>query len=139
MFHFKEGSFVEKSEFLKEYFFLADPYDQLLAIGKNSPYHYQGPYEKDQLVIGCQSEVWLKAELKNNRVIYLAYSSSYLVNSLVQAVCYLYSAQEPNQLLSLDWSLEIFPKNLLSSNRVFGLQSMKKKMLLEGLRYAQKT
>ncbi|MEL6110164.1 MAG: SufE family protein [Planctomycetota bacterium] len=81
-------------------------------------------------VHGCQSSVWLVAEVKDAAppvVEFLAHSEAIIVNGLIAVLTALYSGKTPEEILSID-AQEVFRKlgleRHLSPQRRNGLYSM---------------
>lgn len=95
---------------------------------------------KDNLVKGCQSQVWLTADLKNGRVIFSADSDAAITKGLVSLVVRLYSNQKPEDILAVnpDFISKIGMQQHLSPTRANGLASMVKQMKIYAMAYKSK-
>ncbi|HBZ39222.1 MAG TPA: Fe-S metabolism protein SufE, partial [Balneola sp.] len=92
---------------------------------------------EDNLVKGCQSQVWLKAYLEGERIIFKADSDAAITKGLVSLVVRLYSNQEPEDILSTnpDFISKIGMQQHLSPTRANGLASMIKQMKIYAMAY----
>ena len=92
------------------------------------------------LVKGCQSQVWLKADLENGRIIFSADSDAAITKGLVSLVVRLYSNQEPEDILAVDpdFISKIGMQQHLSPTRANGLASMVKQMKIYAMAYKSK-
>ena len=109
-----------------------DRYAMLIEMGKECPI-IDDQYRNDQYLInGCQSRVWLHAELKDGKVYYTADSDAVITKGIVNLLIKVFSGQTPKDILSADLSFldEIGLKEHLSPTRSNGLLSMLKQMLL---------
>ncbi len=109
-----------------------DRYAMLIEIGKECPI-IDDQYRNDQYLInGCQSRVWLHAELKDGKVYYTADSDAVITKGIINLLIKVFSGQTPKDILSADLSFldEIGLKEHLSPTRSNGLLSMLKQMLL---------
>ena len=109
-----------------------DRYAMLIEMGKECPI-IDDQYRNDQYLInGCQSRVWLHAELKDGKVYYTADSDAVITKGIVNLLIKVFNGQTPKDILSADLSFldEIGLKEHLSPTRSNGLLSMLKQMLL---------
>ena len=109
-----------------------DRYAMLIEMGKECPI-IDEQYRNDQYLInGCQSRVWLHAELKDGKVYYTADSDAVITKGIINLLIKVFSGQTPKDILSADLSFldEIGLKEHLSPTRSNGLLSMVKQMLL---------
>ena len=112
-----------------------DRYSLLIEMGKECPL-IDDQYRNDQYLInGCQSRVWLHAELKDGKVWYTADSDAVITKGIINLLISVFSGQTPNDILAADLGFleEIGLKEHLSPTRSNGLESMLRQMLL----YAQ--
>ncbi len=95
-------------------------------------------------VKGCQSQVWLVANLNGDRVQFRGDSDALIVKGLVSLLVKMYSDLTPVEILSLkpDFLKELGFETHLSPSRANGLFSMVKQIQYYGLAYqalAQRT
>jgi cysteine desulfuration protein SufE len=83
---------------------------------------------KDNIVKGCQSQVWLISEYdkNNNKVIYNADSDALIVKGLVSILLRIFSNQKPEDIINANIFIfeKIGLKNHISPSRANGLSSM---------------
>ena len=116
-----------------------DRYAMLIETGKECPI-IDEQYRNDQYLInGCQSRVWLHAELKDGKVYYTADSDAVITKGIINLLIKVFSGQTPKDILSADLSFldEIGLKEHLSPTRSNGLVSMVKQMMLYAEAYKQ--
>ncbi len=107
-----------------------DRYKELIKFGKESKeYSCDDQVEKYQ-VKGCQSQVWLKPQYENGRVVFTSDSDAMLVKGIVGVLTYVYSDATPDEILALepDFLKQIGITEHLSMNRTNGLASMLKQI-----------
>ena len=94
----------------------------------------------ENLVKGCQSQVWLKAYLEGERILFKADSDAAITKGLVSLVVRLYSNQKPEDILSTnpDFISKIGMQQHLSPTRANGLASMIKQMKIYAMAYKSK-
>ncbi|MEP2010921.1 MAG: SufE family protein [Balneola sp.] len=95
---------------------------------------------EENLVKGCQSQVWLTAELNEDRIHFKADSDAAITKGLVSLVVRLYSDQTPQEIISVnpDFISKIGMQQHLSPTRANGLASMVKQMKIYAMAYRAK-
>ena len=76
-------------------------------------------------VRGCQSQVWLKPDKKNERLIFFATSDAAIVSGLISIVLKIYNDRTPQEIISTppDFIKHIGLNEHLSPSRTNGLHS----------------
>jgi cysteine desulfuration protein SufE len=113
-----------------------DKYNLLIEMGKNLPLIDARYKTNNHLISGCQSRVWLHAELADDgRVKFTADSDAVITKGLVNLLIRVLSDRTPDEILQADLGFleAIGLKEHLSPTRSNGLLSMVKQMKL----YAQ--
>ena len=98
-------------------------------------------FKNNEYVInGCQSKVWLHADLVDYRIKFTADSDAIITKGIVALLIRVLSDREPKEIMDADLHFidEIGLKDNLSPTRSNGLQSMVKKMKLYALAYHMK-
>lgn len=105
-------------------------YEKLIELGKAWPGLPEELKIEDLKVKGCQSQVWIKAELKDGKVFFLGDSDAIIVRGLVALVLTVYSGQSPSEIMKYDASFlkDIGLDEGLSPSRTNGLYSMIKQI-----------
>ena len=95
---------------------------------------------EDNLVRGCQSQVWLHTELDDDKVIFKADSDAAITKGLVALMVRFYSNETPDDILSNnpDFIKQIGMQEHLSPTRSNGLASMIKQMKIYAMAYKPK-
>lgn len=109
-----------------------DKYEHLIELGKSLPLIDPALKSDDKLIKGCQSKVWLHAELKNNHVVFTADSDAIITKGIIAVLIRVFSDQTPQEIMQADMQFidEIGLKEHLSPTRANGLVSMIKQMKL---------
>lgn len=105
-------------------------YKKIIDIGKQLP-ELSEEFKKDEnLVKGCQSQVWLVAEFKEGRVYFKGDSDALIVRGLVGLLLKLYSDSTPQEILETapEFLKELGFESNLSPSRANGLYSMIKQI-----------
>jgi len=96
---------------------------------------------EENLVRGCQSQVWLTTELdEDNRVVFRADSDAAITKGLVALMVRFYSGEDPDTILttSPQFIKKIGMQEHLSPTRSNGLASMIKQMKIYAMAYKSK-
>ncbi len=117
-----------------------DKYQYIIDLGKElAPLADQ--YKTDEnKVRGCQSQVWLYAEIRNDKVIFEADSDAIIVKGLVSLLLRVLSNQTPQDIMDtqLGFINDIGMKEHLSPTRSNGLVAMIKQMKYYALAFKTK-
>ncbi len=122
-----QAELIEEFEFLDDWM---DRYRHIIDLGRKLPPFPEDWMIDDFKVEGCQSQVWLKPEIKDGRLVFRAMSDAAIVTGLIAILLRIYSDRTPDEILSTP------PKFIegigldehLSPSRSNGLHSMIKKM-----------
>lgn len=95
---------------------------------------------EDNLVRGCQSQVWLTTDLDDDKIIFNADSDAAITKGLVALMVRLYSGETPETILSTkpEFIEKIGMQEHLSPTRSNGLASMIKQMKIYAMAYNAK-
>ncbi|WP_298364196.1 SufE family protein [uncultured Lutibacter sp.] len=115
-------------------------YEYIIELGKSLPL-IEDTYKIDEnLIIGCQSKVWLHSEIKNDKIEFTADSDAILTKGIVALLLRVFNHQNPKDILDTDLYFvdEIGLKEHLSPTRANGLVSMIKQIKLYALAFQSK-
>jgi cysteine desulfuration protein SufE len=107
-----------------------DKYEYIIDLGKKlAPLNPMYKTE-DNRVRGCQSTVWLGAEFKEGRLLYMADSDALIVKGLISMLIRVLSGRLPDEIINakLDFINAIGMNTHLAQTRSNGLLSMVKQM-----------
>lgn len=107
-----------------------DKYNYIIELGKKQPALDAQYKTEENLVRGCQSQVWLHAYTKEGRVFFEGDSDAIIVKGLVSLLIKVLSGHPPQEIAQADlYFLEkIGLQQHLSMTRANGLASMIKQM-----------
>jgi len=113
-------------------------YEYIIELGKSLPIIDEQYKTDDNLIVGCQSKVWLHAELKDEKVIYSSDSDAILTKGIIALLLRVFTNQTSETILKTktDFIDEIGLKEHLSPTRANGLVSMVKKIKLYTLAFS---
>lgn len=117
-----------------------DRYKHIIKLGSQLPDLEEEHKTDDNLVRGCQSQVWLKTELDGDKVIFRADSDAAITKGLVALMVRFYSGETPDTILTTnpDFITKIGMQEHLSPTRSNGLASMVKQMKIYAMAYKAK-
>ncbi len=132
----KGQSLVDDFSFMEDW---TEKYQYLIDLSKNlAPMDTKFKVE-DNLIKGCQSKVWLKANFKNELINFQADSDAIISKGIVAILLSVLNDRKPNEILNADLSFidQIGLKEHLSPNRANGLSSMLKQIKFYALAYSK--
>lgn len=115
-------------------------YKHLIGLGKElSPMPEEFKVEQNK-VKGCQSQVWLFAELRDGKIAFHGDSDAAIVKGIVALLLRVFGDRTPQEILTLDQSFidEIGLKQHLSMSRANGLSAMIKQIQIYALAFKTK-
>jgi cysteine desulfuration protein SufE len=114
-----------------------DRYALLIELGNTLPSLDPKYKTNNNLIEGCQSRVWLQADLENGKIIYQGESDAVIVKGIVFLLIKILSEHTPDEILSTDLYFidKIGLKEHLSPTRSNGLVAMLKQMKLYALAF----
>ena len=103
-----------------------DTYEHIIAIGRTMKDYPDSHKTEDFLIRGCQSKVWLKAEIIDGKVFYSADSDTAIIKGIIALLLEIYSANLPDDIIMADTNFikEIGLKDFLAPTRANGLVAM---------------
>ena len=101
-------------------------YNYLIDLGKNLPVIDQACRNDEYLIRGCQSRVWLNAELLDGRIHYTADSDAIITKGIAALMVRVFTGHTPDEILAADLQFidEIGLKEHLSPTRSNGMVAM---------------
>ncbi len=117
-----------------------DKYQLLIDLG-NEQEELDPKYKTDQnLIEGCQSRVWLQADMVDGKIIFQAESDALIVKGIVTLLIKVISGHTPDEILNADLYFieKIGLKEHLSPTRSNGLLAMVKQMRMYALAFKAK-
>lgn len=117
-----------------------DKYKYIIKLGTKLEELPLEDHIDDNLVKGCQSKVWLTANMVNDKLIFKADSDATITKGLVALMIRVYSNQSPDIVLknSPNFLKEIGLAEHLSPTRANGLANMVKQMKIYAMAYKAK-
>ena len=117
-----------------------DKYDYLIDLGKSLPKIDNIYKTQDNIITGCQSQVWLHAKKEDNKVVFTADSDAIMTKGIIAMLIRVLSGQKAENIINtnLDFIDKIGLNEQLSQTRANGLNSMIKQMKIYALAFKNK-
>ena len=136
------GIIEVQNEIIEEFSLFEDwmqRYEYMIELGKSIELIDTSKKIDSNLIKGCQSKLWLHAELKNNKLIFKADSEAIITKGIAAVLLRVFSNQTPKDILNtnLDFVDKIGLKEHLSPTRANGLISMIKQIKYYALAYTK--
>ena len=112
-------------------------YQYMIDLGKTLPL-IDNQYKIDSnLIKGCQSRVWVHAEMKDNTIVFTADSDAIITKGIIAILIRVFSNQHPEAIISAntDFIDDIGLKEHLSPTRANGLVNMVKQLKMYAIAY----
>lgn len=112
-------------------------YEYMIDLGKTLPLIAAEFKTDDNIIKGCQSKVWVHAELKDNELEFTADSDAIITKGIIAILIRVFSNQHPKDILASDTSFidQIGLKEHLSPTRANGLVSMIKQIKMYAIAF----
>jgi cysteine desulfuration protein SufE len=134
------SSISEKQEEIIDAFSMLDgdmemSINYLMELGEELDEYPEELRDDDHIVKGCQSKVWLNAQLDDNRVIFQADSNTAITKGLVSLLIKVLSGEKPDEILneSIDFPEKIGMNRFIGTQRSNGFSAMIKQMKMYAL------
>lgn len=119
----KQDAIVEEFSMFEEWL---DKYEYLIELGKNLDNYPEQLRTEDRLIKGCQSRVWLDAEVDSGIITFRADSDAIITKGIISLLISVYSGRTAVEIASDDFSFidRLGLRENLSPTRANGLVSM---------------
>jgi len=134
----------KQQELIDDFAFLSDweqKYEYIIDLGKELKGLPEEKKKEDILIKGCQSQVWLDAELHDGKIFFLADSDGILPKGIISLLVGVYSGHTAEEILDSDFDFisKIGLQEFLSPSRANGLASMIKQIKFYAVAYQLKS
>ena len=112
-------------------------YEYMIELGKSLPLIAPEFKTDDNIIKGCQSKVWVHAELKDDQLLFSADSDAIITKGIIAILIRAFSNQHPKDILDADTDFidQIGLKEHLSPTRANGLVSMIKQIKMYAIAF----
>lgn len=113
----------------------------LMELGEQLPPMAESSKTEDNIVKGCQSKVWLDAQLNNGKIDFNADSNTAITKGLVSLLVRILSGRTPQEVIDSDLFFidKVGLNRFIGTQRSNGLGAMMKQMKIYGLAFSAKT
>jgi len=114
-----------------------DKYEHIIELGKDLPLIDEKYKVEENLIKGCQSRVWLHAELVDGKIIFTADSDAIITKGIVGLVISVFSNHTPKEIIDADLFFidQIGLQEHLSPTRSNGLLAMLKQIRMYAIAF----
>jgi cysteine desulfuration protein SufE len=112
-------------------------YQYMIDLGKTLPLIDEQFKTDEHSIKGCQSKVWVHAEMKNGKIMFTADSDAIITKGIIAILIRVFSNQSPKDIIeaNTDFIDKIGLKEHLSPTRANGLVSMIKQLKMYAIAY----
>ena len=112
-------------------------YQYMIDLGKSLPLIDEQFKLPENIIKGCQSRVWVHAEMENGKVAFTADSDAIITKGIIAILIRVFSNQSPADIIeaNTDFIDDIGLKEHLSPTRANGLVSMIKQLKMYAIAY----
>ena len=112
-------------------------YEYMIELGKSLPLIDPEYKTEDNIIKGCQSKVWIHADLEEDKLVFTADSDAIITKGIIAILLRVFSNQHPDAILEADTSFidKIGLKEHLSPTRANGLVSMIKQLKMYAIAF----
>ena len=112
-------------------------YQYMIDLGKTLPLIDEQYKTQENIIKGCQSKVWVHAEMDGDKVVFTADSDAIITKGIIAILIRVFSNQSPQDIIDADTEFidEIGLKEHLSPTRANGLLSMIKQLKMYAIAY----
>jgi len=114
-----------------------DKYEYLISLGKELPLIDESKKVEENIIKGCQSRVWLAADLEDGKIEFTADSDAIITKGIISLMIRVLTDNSPKEIANADLFFidKVGLKEHLSPTRSNGLVSMVKQMKMYALAY----
>ena len=112
----------------------------IMELGQKLPDMQESDKTEDNIVKGCQSKVWLTANLENDKIYFTADSNTAITKGLVSLLIRIFNGHSPEAILNTDlyFMQKIGMERFIGTQRSNGFAAMIKQMKLYALAFKTK-
>tara|TARA_B100001175_G_scaffold89318_1_gene75265 strand:+ start:392 stop:808 length:417 start_codon:yes stop_codon:yes gene_type:complete len=132
-----QQNLIEDFSFFEDW---TQKYEYMIELSKSLDKMDDSLKNDTNLIKGCQSKVWLNAELKSGKINFQADSEAIITKGIIAILLMVFNDKKPDQIIKSDISFieKIGLKEHLSPNRANGLYSMIKQIKFYAIAYSKK-
>lgn len=112
-------------------------YEYMIELGKSLPLIDPQHKTEDNIIKGCQSKVWVHADLSEEKLVFTADSDAIITKGIIAILIRVFSHQHPDAILEAESTFidKIGLREHLSPTRANGLVSMIKQLKMYAIAF----
>ena len=112
-------------------------YEYMIELGKSLPLIDPRHKTEDNIIKGCQSKVWVHADLSEEKLVFTADSDAIITKGIIAILIRVFSHHHPDAILEADTTFidKIGLREHLSPTRANGLVSMIKQLKMYAIAF----
>ena len=129
----KQQEIVEEFEIYDDWM---DKYEYIIELGKELPIISEEKKSDDKLIEGCQSRVWLDANISDGKMQFTADSDAIITKGIIGLLIRVLNNETPKDIATADlhFIADIGLQEHLSPTRANGLASMVQRLKMSALK-----
>ena len=132
-----------KQNLIQDFSFFEDwtqRYEYMIELSKGLEKMDEQMKNDKNIIKGCQSKVWLHAELNKGKIKFLADSEAIITRGIIAILLTIFNNRTPEEIIESDTNFieKIGLKEHLSPNRANGLYSMIKQIKFYAIAFSKK-
>ncbi len=132
-----------KQNLIQDFSFFEDwtqRYEYMIELSKGLEKMDEQMKNDKNIIKGCQSKVWLHAELNEGKIKFLADSEAIITRGIIAILLTIFNNRTPKEIIESDTNFieKIGLKEHLSPNRANGLYSMIKQIKFYAIAFSKK-
>lgn len=134
----KQQEIINDFEFLEDW---EQKYEYIIDLGKGLKPMAEDKKTEENLIKGCQSQVWISPDFREGKLYFDVDSDGILPKGIVALLASVYSGHPVEEILSSDFKFieEIGLREFLSPSRANGLAAMTKQIKFYAVAYQLKS
>ncbi len=134
----KQQEIINDFEFLEDW---EQKYEYIIDLGKGLKPMAEDKKTEENLIKGCQSQVWISPDFREGKLYFDVDSDGILPKGIVALLARVYSGHPVEEILSSDFKFieEIGLREFLSPSRANGLAAMTKQIKFYAVAYQLKS
>ena len=132
-----QENLIEDFSFFEDW---TQKYEYMIELSKTLDKMDDNDKNDKNLIKGCQSKVWLKADYLDGKIKFRADSEAIITRGIIAILLLVFNNKKPSEIINSDISFieKIGLKEHLSPNRANGLYSMIKQIKFYAIAYSKK-
>ncbi len=133
----RQDEVIEEFEMFEDWM---NKYEYLISLGKELPLIEEAKKTEENIIKGCQSRVWLAADMNDSKIQFTADSDAIITKGIISLMIRILTKSSPKEIMETELYFidKVGLKEHLSPTRSNGLVSMVKQMKMYAIAYSSK-